>query len=343
METPPVAARKFRDFLAFCRIECGLAPLTLEAYGRDLGQLATYLHDRGNADPSTASMGDLTNHVRWLSRECEYEATTVTRHLATIRVFFRWLHATGAIARDPARLLERPTAWKRLPGTMTARQMKHFVEFPSAEHGPLWLRDRAMLELMYGGGLRASEVCTVKVNDFHDTLGALAVTGKGGKQRIVPIGVPAIEWTRRYLHECRPHLARSASGRDAFRLLLSFTGRPLDRVAVWQLVKKIATRAGLDNVHPHTLRHSFATHLVQGGADLRVVQELLGHSSITTTQVYTHVTRDHLKDVIANCHPREMTVRTVASGARKMGVTGKPAGRRTAQPQAQPSAKRRGK
>ncbi|MSQ90610.1 MAG: tyrosine recombinase [Phycisphaerales bacterium] len=304
METNSVAARKFRDFLTFCRIECGLAPLTLEAYARDLGQLFSYLADRKKDDATTATMHDLTNHIRWLSRERAYEATTVTRHLATIRVFYRWLHATGAIARDPARLLERPTAWKRLPGTMTAKQMKQLVESPSAEHGPLWLRDRAMLELMYGGGLRASEVCTIKVNDFHETLGALAVTGKGGKQRIVPIGVPAIQWTARYLAECRPSLVRSTDGRDGFRLLLSFTGRPLDRVAVWQLVKRNAAHAGLDDVHPHTLRHSFATHLVQGGADLRVVQELLGHASITTTQVYTHVTRDHLKEVLANCHPR---------------------------------------
>ncbi len=315
MQTLSVAARRHRDFLAFCRIECGLAPLTLEAYGRDLEQLATYLADRNIDDPAAATMGDLTNHIRWLSREREYEATTVTRHLATMRVFFRWMHATGAIARDPARLLERPTTWKRLPGAMTAKQMQTLVEFPSPEQGPLWLRDRAMLELMYGGGLRASEVCTVKVNDFHPTIGAIAVTGKGGKQRIVPIGVPAITWTERYLAECRPTLVRAGTTRDAFRLLLSFSGRPLDRVAIWQLVKKNAARAGLDDVHPHTLRHSFATHLVQGGADLRVIQELLGHSSITTTQIYTHVTRDHLKDVIANCHPREAMARAAKAKA----------------------------
>ncbi len=311
MEVLTVAARRRRDFLAFCRIECGLATLTLEAYGRDLDLLASYLNTRGNEDPSTATMADLTNHIRWLSKEREYQATTVTRHLATIRVFFRWLRAMGTITRDPARLLERPTAWKRLPGAMTAKQMKTLVEFPSPAQGKLWLRDRAMLELLYGGGLRASEVCTVKVNDFHETIGSLAVTGKGGKMRIVPIGVPAIRWTLKYLAECRPALAKVGGGKDGFRLLLSFSGRPLDRVAIWQLVKKNAALAGLNDVHPHTLRHSFATHLVNGGADLRVVQELLGHSSITTTQIYTHVTREHLKEVIANCHPREMKMRKV--------------------------------
>ncbi len=337
METLSVFARRRRDFLAFCRIECGLATLTLEAYGRDLDLLATYLKDRGNDDPSTATMADLTNHIRWLSREREYEATTVTRHLATIRVFYRWMHAMGTIARDPARLIERPTSWKRLPGAMTVKQMKTLVEFPSSpEQGKLWLRDRVLLEILYGGGLRASEICTLKVNDFHETIGSLAVTGKGNKQRIVPIGVPAIRWTVRYLAECRPVLAHAGDGRDQFRLLLSFSGRPLERVAIWQLVKKTAALAGLDDVHPHTLRHSYATHLVNGGADLRVVQELLGHSSITTTQVYTHVTREHLKEVIANCHPREQKMRKVVAAVPAAAIA-------TAGTKNQPISRRRGK
>ncbi|MSR29407.1 MAG: tyrosine recombinase XerD [Phycisphaerales bacterium] len=312
MDGLSAAARRHREFLAFCRIECGLAPLTLEAYGRDLALLGEYLEDRGCIDPGKVTMHDLANHIRWLSRSREFQPTTVTRHLASIRVFFRWMHSTGAIATDPARLLERPSAWKRLPGAMSPSQMKRLVEQPSDADGPLWLRDRAMLELLYGGGLRASEVCSIKVNDFHPTLGAIAVTGKGGKQRIVPIGVPAIDWTQRYLTQCRPRLAKAGGGRDGFRLLLSFSGRPLERVAVWQIVKRVAAAAGLDDVHPHTLRHSFATHMVVGGADLRVVQELLGHSSILTTQVYTHVSKSHLKEVLLNCHPREMRTRGAA-------------------------------
>ncbi|NBX35867.1 MAG: tyrosine recombinase [Planctomycetes bacterium] len=302
------ADRRTRDFLAFCRVECGLAPLTLEAYGRDLTLLAQWLDARGTADPALASMSDLADHIRWMSREKSYEPTTVTRHLATMRVFYRWLHATGVTPRDPARLLERPTAWKRLPGTLTPRQMKALMESPQPEQGALWLRDKVILELLYGGGLRASEICTVKVNDFHPTIGSLAVTGKGRKQRIVPIGVPAIEWTERYLKECRPSLAAADAGKDDYRLLLSYSGRPLERVAIWQLVKKHAALAGLKDVHPHTLRHSFATHLVTGGADLRAVQEMLGHANVTTTQVYTHVTRDHLRETLLNCHPREARV-----------------------------------
>ena len=320
MVAPSAAISKVDGFLAFCRIECGLAKLTLEAYGRDLAALGEHLSESGRKDLAKASMGDLAGHIRWLSKSKGYNPTTVTRHLATMRVFYRWLHATGAIPRDPARLLERPTAWKRLPGAMTERQMATLVEFPSKEAGDLWLRDRTLLELLYSGGLRASEVASVKVSDFHETLGVLAVTGKGGKQRVVPIGVPAIAWTKRYIEECRPNLAKSGAGRDAHRLLLSFTGRPLERVAVWQIVKRVARAAGMDDVHPHTLRHSFATHLVVGGADLRVVQELLGHASVVTTQVYTHVSKARLQEVIATCHPREMQMRRVGQYLRPVRV-----------------------
>jgi integrase/recombinase XerD len=158
---------------------------------------------------------------------------------------------------------------------------------------------------MYAAGLRASEVGTLKVNDYSKDLGIVKVIGKGNKHRIVPIGEPAIAAVDRSLAELRPHLARFGDGRDGFRLLLSNTGRPVERVAVWQIVRRHALNAGIRDVHPHLLRHSFATHLVAGGADLRVVQELLGHSDIGTTQVYTHVDRSHLRDTLAAFHPRE--------------------------------------
>jgi integrase/recombinase XerD len=309
MDAPSESDRRRKAFLAFCRIECGLAPLTIEAYERDLAELCTWLADAGVHDAGQATMEQLAEHMRWLSRERGLDPRTVARRLASMRVFFRWMHSMGYATADPARLLERPTMWRRLPDVLTPERMRALVEAPAAEASALWMRDRAMLELMYGGGLRASEVCTLKVNDFHETLGSLVVTGKGRKQRVVPIGVPAIEWTRRYLSELRPSLAIHVDRRDEYRLLLSNHGRPLTRVAVWQIVKRWAAAAGLSDVHPHVLRHSFATHLVGGGADLRVVQELLGHSSITTTQVYTHVTRGHLAEVLANCHPREMGVR----------------------------------
>lgn len=294
----------FREFLGYLRVEAGLAPATLEAYGRDLRQMAEDLTARGLSGPDAVTMEALAGHLQRLHRERGLEPTTIARHLASIRVYFRYLHANRRVATDPSRLLERPTRWKSLPGVLSARQMTTLVSAPGPEHGELWLRDRAMLELMWAAGLRASEVGTLKVNDYHDTLCMLTVTGKGSKQRVVPIGTPAQELVRQYLAECRPHLARRRDGRDGFRLLLSFSGRPLERVAVWQIVRKYARIAQLRDVHPHTLRHSFATHLVRGGADLRVVQELLGHADIGTTQIYTHVDRSRLRDVVKAHHPR---------------------------------------
>ncbi|MCH2143617.1 MAG: tyrosine recombinase [Phycisphaerales bacterium] len=293
-----------RDFLAFARVEAGLSSATLEAYARDLSDLIRDLQVRGLTDPAAVQPDDLAEHLRDLARVRGMQPSSIARHLATIRVFFRWLDANHRIERDPARLLERPTRWKKLPGVMSPRSMRQLVETPAPEFGQLWLRDRAMLELMYAAGLRASEVGRIRLNEFHEETMLVTVHGKGAKTRIVPIGEPARDWTLKYIDEERPRLARFKDGRDDHRLLLSAGGRPLERVAVWQIVRKYAKLSGLDGVHPHLLRHSFATHLVQGGADLRVVQELLGHSDIGTTQVYTHVDRTHLRDVIRTCLPR---------------------------------------
>jgi integrase/recombinase XerD len=320
-ELPAAWEEQRRAFLAFIRVECGLSPNTLEAYDRDLRDLASDLAGRGVDTPSSISARHLSQHLSGLKTERGMAASSVIRHMATVKVFCRWLCARGRLVEDPAEVLERPTRWKRLPGILSPKQLKSLIEAPqpapAADQGsqeadgdlpspagpPLWLRDRAMLELMYASGLRASEVGDLHVTDLHDTLGVVRVTGKGRKQRLVPVGKPAQAAIRRYLAECRPALARP-DGRDKGRLLLSRTGRPIERVAVWQIVKRHAAAAGLRHVHPHMLRHSFATHLLIGGADLRVVQELLGHADISTTQIYTHVDRSRLKDVHRKHHPR---------------------------------------
>ena len=309
----PELDRAVDSFMSFARVEAGLAESTLEAYGRDLSVMSAFLASKGVRAAGEVTVDHLAQHLRHLSRDRGLDAKSIVRHLATMRVFFRFLHANFRIEKDPARLLERPTTWKKLPGTLTPGQMKRLVESPCPDHGPLWLRDRAMLELMYAAGLRASEVGVLKVNDYSREMGIVKVIGKGNKHRIVPIGEPAIAAVERYLAELRPHLARFNDGRDGFRLLLSNTGRPVERVAVWQIVRKHALLAGIRGVHPHLLRHSFATHLVAGGADLRVIQELLGHADIGTTQVYTHVDRSHLRDTIAAFHPRE-------SGGKRRGA-----------------------
>lgn len=296
-------SRPVREFITYLRVEAGLAPATIEAYGADLDALISDLTARSVDGPAAVEPEHLIEHVRGLHRLRGLQPSSITRHLATIRVFFRFLRANGAIEGDPTRLLETPTKWKRLPGVLTPRQMRSLLEAPKPEHGRLWLRDKTMLELMYAAGLRASEVAGLRCEDFKETLGVLLVTGKGRKQRLVPFGRPAHAIVDQYLAELRPDLVRP-DGRDEGRLLLSHTGRPLERVAVWQIVKRCAARAGLRNVHPHMLRHSFATHLLAGGADLRVVQEMLGHSDVATTQIYTHVDSERLRDVIRQHHPR---------------------------------------
>lgn len=297
-------AQPVRDFLTYLRVEAGLATATLDAYGRDLRDLLRTLKAQRVADPKRVTPNHLIEHVRALHRVRGLQPSSIARHLATIRVFFRFLKANGAIEDDPTRLLETPTRWKRLPGVLSPKQMRRLLDAPAPEQGRLWRRDKAMLELMYAAGLRASEVGVLEVREYNPTLGVVIVTGKGGKQRIVPIGAPAREAIQDYMDELRPELTRFGDGRDRGRLLLSHTGRPLERVAVWQIVRRAAQRAGLRNVHPHMLRHSFATHLLAGGADLRVIQELLGHSDISTTQIYTHVDHSRLREVVRKHHPR---------------------------------------
>ncbi|MFA6045471.1 MAG: tyrosine recombinase [Phycisphaerales bacterium] len=303
----------FRDvhgnFVAFLRIECGLAKASVEAYAWDLLLLLDDLAKSGKTELRGLNGRDTSAHLARLKTARHMAGSSVIRHLASIRVFFRWAVANGLCGKDPSEYLERPTRWKKLPDFMNLGQIKAMLEAASTPASPtpvaaaLAMRDVAMLELMYASGLRASEVCGIVISDFRDGAGFLRVTGKGNKQRLVPMGTPAKQAVLDYLAQARPVLAKP-DGRDKGRLLLTNTGRPLTRVAVWQIVKRAAARASLNNIHPHTLRHSFATHLLSGGADLRVVQELLGHADISTTQIYTHVDAARLRSVHKSHHPR---------------------------------------
>jgi integrase/recombinase XerD len=303
----PPTDRQLTAFLTHLRVECGLSQNTLAAYGRDLRELLADLAEHGVTALDAVGPRDLSDHLARLKTERDLSSASITRHLAAIRVFFRWLTAEGRLPENPADWLERPTRWQRLPGVLSPNQVKRLLDAPSPDDNPtgppLWLRDKALLEMLYASGLRASELAGLGVDDLHRTLRVVRVTGKGNRQRLVPLGKPAEAAVEAYLAECRPKLVKP-DGRDRARLLLSRTGRPLERVAIWQIVKRLAARAGLRDVHPHTLRHSFATHLLMGGADLRSVQEMLGHADIATTQIYTHVDRSRLKDVHKRFHPR---------------------------------------
>lgn len=308
-DLPPLLAGARRGFLQFVTIECGLRPASVEAYTRDLNELLEQLAEGGLASPEAITPRHLSTHLQFLSAHRKLAGSSVVRHLATIRVFCRWLHATGRVTQNPADILERPTTWKHLPGVMSPGQIRRLLAAPmsapiESERDRLYaLRDRAILELMYASGLRASEVCTLAIEDFVEEGAVVRVTGKGGKQRLVPMGTPALSAISEYLGHARPALAAGADkpGREIF---LSRTGRPLERVAIWQIVRRHALAAGLKDVHPHLLRHTFATHLLSGGADLRVVQDLLGHADIATTQIYTHVDAGRLRQVHKQFHPR---------------------------------------
>lgn len=298
-------------FLSYLRVECGLSANTLSAYQRDLRDLVQDLAEHGVSDAASASTADLIGHLTRLRTEHKLASTSIARHLATLRMFYRWVSAERSGTDNPADLLERPSQWQRLPEVLSRQSITALLRAPeesrvtvgTSDAVPIWLRDRALLETMYACGLRASEVCTLARNDVIRPLGVLKVTGKGDKQRLVPYGKPAEESLNDYLEHCRPRLLKP-DGRDLDRVFLSRTGRPLERVAVWQIVTRHARSAGLRGVHPHVMRHTFATHLLVGGADLRVVQELLGHASIATTQVYTRVDQPRLKEVHRRFHPR---------------------------------------
>jgi len=289
-----------REFLAYLRVECGLSPNTLKAYRNDLDQFIAFALTQGVASPRRADLDLLIAHLR--DRQAAgLGARSVTRHIAALRMFFRYCHANGITDHDPAEMLESPRTWRRVPHVLHVEHVEALLNAVDPE-SPLALRDTALIELIYAAGARAGEVGAIALGDVHLDLGVVKLTGKGRRQRLVPIGGPAVDAIGAYLEGLRPKLLREDRPTEA--LMLTRLGRPMDRFRVWELIKKYGRRAGVRHVHPHTLRHSFATHLLAGGADLRVVQELLGHARINTTEIYTHVDRGRLKQVVKNHHPR---------------------------------------
>ncbi len=302
-EAPPASPERTRsyceDFLNYLRGECHLAENTIAAYGNDLRRFMEWSGGRRFADLKIA---ELSEYVGWLSRQ-ELAPASIARNIVALRTFFKYLQLEGVLEDNQAELLATQKMWQRVPKVLSARHVEAFLLAPRRSDR-YWLRDRAMLEVLYATGCRASEVCNLRVRDVNFAERQIRAEGKGGKQRIVPLGRRAIEAIQRYLEELRPTMI-SSHNPSPEALFLSRTGRCLERVHLWRLVKRCALRAGIDpNISPHTLRHSFATHLLAGGADLRLVQEMLGHASIQTTQIYTHVEHSRLKKVHQTFHPR---------------------------------------
>ncbi|MCO6453897.1 MAG: site-specific tyrosine recombinase XerD [Pirellulaceae bacterium] len=291
--------RRREAFLHYLRTECHLAENSVAAYGRDLARFTRWVDRRPLRGLTVAELSD---YVAWLKTE-NLSPTSIARHIVALRMFFRYLQLEGVLEENLAELLGSQKLWQRVPHVLSPRAVEQFLTAP-ARYDSYWRRDRALLELLYATGCRASELSHLKFRDLHLKEKYCLCEGKGSKQRITPLGDAAVAAIESYLEHERPRLAASALEPPAW-LLLTRTGRRLRREAIWELVKKYAVRAGIPaNISPHTLRHSFATHLLAGGADLRQVQEMLGHASIATTQIYTHVDQSRLKRVHQQFHPR---------------------------------------
>jgi integrase/recombinase XerD len=288
----------FRNYM---RAERGLAANTVLAYGRDLDRFARWVAEGGLGNYLKPSIRELTNYLAAL-RSDGLDPASVARHLVALKTFYRFLRLEERAQPDAVELLSSPSLWERIPQVLSPESVEKLLAAPLPRER-FYLRDRAILETLYATGSRASEVIHLKLNDLHLDSGFCKCLGKGGKQRVVPLGDAARRALRAYLDEQRPTLVRAVG--DSPFVFVSRGGRALTREMVWILVKKYVHRVGLNTkVSPHTLRHSFATHLLSGGADLRTVQELLGHANIRTTQHYTHVDRDRLKAIHRKFHPR---------------------------------------
>ena len=291
------------SFLTHVKVEKGLAANTYSAYKRDLAKFEDFAKKR-KLDLANITRNELVDFLAALYRQ-KLESKTVARHLVTLRNFFRYAVVQEAIAEDPAVNLESPKIRKSLPGYLRLEEVERLLEQPDAST-PLGLRDRAMLDVLYSTGLRVSELTSLKVADLDTKVGCVRCIGKGDKERVVPVGRKALGMVEKYLRDGRPELVRAgkAGGGGAF-LFVNRRGGRISRVGVWKILSNYGKQAGLRTaLTPHMLRHSFATHLLERGADLRSVQLMLGHADISTTQIYTHVVEERLKQIYKAHHPR---------------------------------------
>ena len=288
------------DYLRFLAIEKGVSTHTLEAYGRDLQKYRSFMQHLGIDSLEGIKPKDAVSFL-WEIRKDGLKATSVNRQLAALRSFYKYLLHQNRLKENPVAQIDLAKVWMNIPDTLSQAEMEALLNQPDPAK-PAGLRDKAMLELMYATGLRVSELVSLVLNDIHWQVGYLVAMGKGRKERIVPIGQVALRCLNDYMEKARPVFNRQPS---VDLIFLNRSGKGLTRQGFWKIVKRYAHRAGLEKkVHPHTFRHSFATHLLEGGADLRAVQSMLGHADIATTQIYTHVTGTRLKEIHKKYHPR---------------------------------------
>jgi integrase/recombinase XerD len=293
------------EYLHYLALEKNASPNTIASYRIDIGRYVEFLAGLGIQMPGAVSEEHALRFLTSL-REQGLAPRSITRTCSAIRGFHRFLVGNGITGNNPTEAIDRPKLTHALPDVLTREEIEAILVQPSpSTRDPrnLWIRDRAVLETLYATGIRVSELTALRQTDVLAEDHIVRVFGKGRKERLVPIGSSALAWITRYRTDCRVLLLRRSQSQDA--LFLNARGKPITRMAIWKIVQTYAARAGVTKeVHPHTFRHSFATHLLEGGADLRAVQEMLGHSDISTTQIYTHIDREYLKEVHRTFHPR---------------------------------------
>ena len=297
----PKAENFLQDFINYLRVERNLAKNTQQAYREDLVDFWSYLDQQSIHDPVKIDHKVLTGYARDLKKRGMAE-TSVARHFSSLRAYYRFLVMEGHLETDPTQYLDSPKLPASLPKILNVEDIELLLEAIETDTA-LGLRDRALFELMYAAGMRVSEVCSLTIEQVLLDEDLLLIRGKGNKERVVPLGAEAKKWLIEYLEHGRPLLSKRYF--TAGIIFLNNRGQALQRKGIWFILKKLATRAGLEKpVSPHVFRHSFATHLLEGGADLRIVQEMLGHVDISTTQIYTHLDSSYLKEVHSSFHPR---------------------------------------
>ncbi|WP_042223530.1 site-specific tyrosine recombinase XerD [Oceanobacillus manasiensis] len=289
------------DFFHFLQVEKGLSDNTLQSYKRDLSHYLNYTEKvLEKSDWKDIRRSDIVGFLHILKDDNKSSAT-IARHVSSVRSFHQFLVREQLVNQDASLNIETPKKEQKLPDVLSLKDVETLLQIPSSS--PLHIRNKAMFELLYATGLRVSELLSLKIGDLHLTMGFVQCFGKGSKERIVPLGNVAIDAIEKYLRQARPMLVKNK--KDDQSVFVNQHGRPLSRQGFWKVLKAAAQTAGIKkSITPHTLRHSFATHLLENGADLRVVQEMLGHADISTTQIYTHVTKARLKDIYDSYHPR---------------------------------------
>ncbi|NOX65747.1 MAG: site-specific tyrosine recombinase XerD [Chlorobi bacterium] len=289
------------EYLAYLKFEKNLSPRSVESYKSDITKFLSHLNDADISDLNNVRSNDISEYFKIL-RDLGISSSTSARYLSAIKGFFKYLSSQEYIEKDPAEILSARITERKLPSVLSFIEINKIIEAPDTSN-ILGIRDRAMLELFYSCGLRVSELINLKISDLYFEDEVIRVLGKGSKQRIIPIGSSAVEWITEYLKKVRPSLERKLKSENI--IFLNKRGTKLSRMGIWKIVDRYVKEAGIDKeFHPHTFRHSFATHLLEGGADLRAVQEMLGHADISTTQIYTHIDKDFIKQIHRDYHPR---------------------------------------